>query len=481
MTVQLKDSAGTVIGSVNPADYLPSGGISTDWQTVIIPLAHLGVTSATVVSGVIIQSANVPPSAVYIDSVRFDNVGLSFPGNIYSEGAAPGWLNRSWAQNTFFGAGAGAARHGYKEIRAYFFNQWDGVYLLNQTGIPTSGFNVLSFSVKAMGTGFADLDGMQIQLRRPNETVISTLTLNPYLPNVTITGNTWYNITIPLTDFGAQNITLGGVVFMRSNPTYRATVWFDDINIATYRRYSASGNKRRNVVLEAFYALRPIHDGGCDKLIPPSTGDCVSSWNYINDDAIFGAGTSDYPASSYERAKGWYNCDSSVWWQTIGEQPCYNPNYPQRPVSFYNFVGNYGFGPWAGNYGAVGRGGQCMYFANLVLLRSGSHTTVFPGYANMLSIPNSELDLTKAIEGDIVLSSSVPHVAIVVAIRRNGQGVATDLDLIDANWVRDQPLGTGYREIIGRHILNISYLQSNGFKIWTRTAYYGDLAGYVAD
>jgi len=40
-------------------------------------------------------------------------------------------------------------------------------------------------------------------------------------------------------------------------------------------------NSRRAVVLEAFYALRPSHDGGCDKTI---SGNCVASWPYLTDD-----------------------------------------------------------------------------------------------------------------------------------------------------------------------------------------------------
>src|SRR5207245_112705 len=128
-----------------------------------------------------------------------------------------------------------------------------------------------------------------------------------------------------------------------------------------------------------------------------------------------------------------------------------------------NFAANYGFGPWGGSYGyeAIGRGGECFYFADLVLWRAslpGAPKLTFPipSYAALASQSQSNLQMTH--EGDIIFSSSVPHVAIVVEIKRDGSNNVASLDLIDANWLSDT--GGPWREVIGRHNLSVSYLQS---------------------
>lgn len=72
---------------------------------------------------------------------------------------------------------------------------------------------------------------------------------------------------------------------------------------------------------------------------------------------------------------------------------------------------------------------------------------------------NIETDLTKAVEGDVILTYNngiTNHVAIVVEIKRTN-GVVTGLDVIDANFISDN--GSINREVIGRHLFSISYLQ----------------------
>lgn len=457
LVVGLKDVSGNDIGSANITDYIDSNGIPANgWVNVIIPLGKLNGIN-TFISGIIVMnSSSGGATTIYLDSVKFDKVGLSFGGNIYSEGPEPGWQNWSWAQTTFFGNGG--ARHGYKEIQAHFWNIWDGVYLHNvQGGTPVAGYNYLEFSLNGKAQGYNDLVALQIQLTRPDQTAIGTLFLANYISG-TIIQNQWYDFAIPLSDFGVQATDiLGGVTFMQAS-SYPLYVWLDDINIAGQRRHSASGNLRRNVVLEAFYALRVTHDGGCDNLI---SGNCVSSWNYLNDDATFHSSDSGQPdTSSYGVVKGWYGCDSSVW-VTNPLDPCYYNG--TTPVDFYRFAANYGFGPWSGQYGAIGRGGECKYFANLILFRSGSYKGRLPSYAEIMA--NSTSNFQAAREGDILVSSLLPHVAIVVEIKRDTNGNVSHLDVIDANWLRDTP--GGWREVIGRHSLSIASLQANSFVIWT--------------
>lgn len=211
---------------------------------------------------------------------------------------------------------------------------------------------------------------------------------------------------------------------------------------------------RRAVVLEAFYALRPSHDGSCDKTI---TGQCVSNWNYLNSDI-----------GSYQVLKSWYACNASDW--AVRSDTCYYAG-ALTGASFYSALGTYGYGTFGGSYGPLGRGGQCTFFANMILHRSGSHSSPFPTLQTMWA--NTEPNLQKAVEGDVIQvygdSHFTNHVAIVVEIKRSGS-VITGLDVIDANFISDVP-GMADREVIARHLLLISNIL-NHYRIWKGTAYY---------
>ena len=218
-----------------------------------------------------------------------------------------------------------------------------------------------------------------------------------------------------------------------------------------------SSNKRRAVVLEAFYALRPSHDGSCDRTIPSPTGEgsgnCISTWNYLASDTY-----------AYNLIRGWYGCNASIW-ALPGDGSGCGGSYP---FSFYNNV--YGYGYSNGPYGFVGRGGQCKFFADLVLYRSGAQKLrndephALPRYEEMWA--NSTTELHTAREGDVLIKFNSPgfdHTAIVVEVKRTN-GVVTGLDVIDSNFVSDS-FPTSGREVIGRHLFKLWQIQ-NVYRIW---------------
>jgi hypothetical protein len=217
-----------------------------------------------------------------------------------------------------------------------------------------------------------------------------------------------------------------------------------------------STNDRRAVVLEAFYALRPSHDGSCDKTI---AGDCISNWNFI-----------DSNASAYAVMKSWYGCNASDW--SVHGDACFSAG-DTTAASFYSNVASYGYGTFGGWYGAVGRGGQCTFFTNLVLYRSGSHTSSFPSLSTMWA--DTETNLQKTVEGDVLQVYGVRnyenHVAIVVQVYRTGT-IVTGLDVIDANFITDIA-GMANREVIARHLLPVSSAQGV-YRIWKGTRYYDE-------
>jgi hypothetical protein len=220
-----------------------------------------------------------------------------------------------------------------------------------------------------------------------------------------------------------------------------------------------SNNNRRAVVLEAFHAIYPPADGGCVKTIPASgpNAKCVSNWNYLNDDY-----------GKYSTVKSWYGCLSSGWAQPGDGCPA---NF--TAASFFSNVASYGFGTFGGYYGPVGRGGQCKYFTNLILYRSGSHPYLLPRYSDMWT--NVDMVLTNAKPGDILTTSPTrnpTHTTIVVEIKYDSFGKVKGLDVIDSNWVSDMGT-TMQREVIGRHEMLLSDYQGQ-FGIWKGVSYYSE-------
>jgi hypothetical protein len=218
-------------------------------------------------------------------------------------------------------------------------------------------------------------------------------------------------------------------------------------------------NLRRAVVLEAYHALRPAADGSCDRTI---NGNCVSSWNYLND---------DYWA--YDRLKSWYTCNSSIWFKSANNFNGVYCGSSTKPYSYYSEMHLYGLNnynaPGRNYFGAsYGRGGQCKHFANLITYRSGADPNQQATYTTMTGSSfriDTQTNLGRVREGDVIFSPNV-HTAIVVGIVRSGTSI-TGLTLVDSNYV-----GGRDNEIIGKHVMSSTELSGNGYRVWTGTSYY---------
>jgi hypothetical protein len=206
---------------------------------------------------------------------------------------------------------------------------------------------------------------------------------------------------------------------------------------AAYARLAK--NDRAAVVQEAFYALDPYHNGQSYKDIPYGSHNYASIWNYVDSDH-----------GAYKTLKGWYGTGLASLWS-----------------SFFSDVHSYGYSNAAGQYGDVGRGGQCKFFANLIEYRSDSYTKCFPLTKDMLK--NAEGDLTKAVPGDVLFSTE--HFAIVVSVEKSGKKV-TALGVIDSNFVSDAIPAKDDREVIARHTMDLSYLQKHKYMLWKGITYY---------
>ena len=245
-------------------------------------------------------------------------------------------------------------------------------------------------------------------------------------------------------------------------------------------------NPRRAVVLEAFYALNQNYDGSCGQVT--NDGKCLSNWNFLND---------PLGSSAYQTVKPWYDqdiggsytCLASDWAIPANDNGCPNLTTLNNPPSFYSDVSDYGFSTAGGQYGTVARGGQCTFFANLLLYRSASDTQEFPSLSTMWA--NTDPNLQDVLEGDVLQVFNDPaqgfgnHITVVSQVYRNGSTV-TAVDVVDANLLTDLFDQNGDRvedrEVIGRHqfcittdgscqFSGVQYIQGH-YQIYKGTAYY---------
>ncbi len=161
-------------------------------------------------------------------------------------------------------------------------------------------------------------------------------------------------------------------------------------------------NDRYSVVQEAFYALNRAHTGSSSKRLTTGGGTWTASdWNYLNSDTrAFSTMTSRYGAYS----SNYYPGSASSWGQTSS---------------------------------GYGRGGQCKFFANLLLYRAGVDTRTFPSYSTWRSSYRGT-KASCAQKGDIIWRSSggsTGHVAVVVDILAGNSAscTVTEVDVVDSN------------------------------------------------
>lgn len=180
-----------------------------------------------------------------------------------------------------------------------------------------------------------------------------------------------------------------------------------------------------------------------------------------------------YVGSGYnDKLVGRYNyllSDVGAYWHTREGQ--WKVRYPDWAVSSNSdsylrqllLDGNL---PAYGLAGGVGRGGQCKYFANLVLYRAEvAGADPMPTYGHLRGRSSRY-----ARPGDILFRDDFPknrHTAIVVRVLQGNpnSGTVTRVQVVDSNWVYG-----GGKEIIGIH--NYYGSQLAVYEIWSGAPYY---------
>lgn len=190
---------------------------------------------------------------------------------------------------------------------------------------------------------------------------------------------------------------------------------------------------RTAVVNEAYYALSGV---------PYSSSIGSSTWNYLSSDP-----------GAY-----WHTRD---YWTTRYPVNGYMTNANDLVLRNYFIAGNL---PAYGRYNGYLRGGQCKYFANLLLYRAGvANVDPMPTYTTMATQAKSS---SYAKPGDVLFRTNY-HTAIVTRIisGNSATGTVTSVEVVDSNYV-----GGAGNERIGLHTFSGTTLTQ--YKVWTGVSYY---------
>lgn len=158
--------------------------------------------------------------------------------------------------------------------------------------------------------------------------------------------------------------------------------------------------------------------------------------------------------------------DMNAYWHTRNSWSVRYPyGYMSNNVNSYlttlfydGKIQEYGF------YGGKPRGGQCKYFANLLLYRAGVislKTDPFPTYAEMQQNSNPA---SSAKPADVLFQNGV-HTAIVTGVVRDSTGAAISITVVDSNWVTG-----GGNEVIGTHTYNKDQIAN--YRVYAGVPYY---------
>ena len=210
--------------------------------------------------------------------------------------------------------------------------------------------------------------------------------------------------------------------------------------IAVEARLAPPGNQydRQAVVNEAWYAM-----SGNPYACPTTyyKGYMVSNWNYMADDMS----AQKVIVGRFGSAAGW------------------------TATRVANGEKQYGY------YQNMGRGGQCLFFVNLILYRSEADQR----YHNRWStLESSSAPIDNMKPGDIIFTlkkwGKAPYNHAAIVVYKSGNTVG----LIESNWVDANPTATppigsaSGGEIISYRTTTISNLRNAGYKVYTGVDYY---------
>jgi hypothetical protein len=136
---------------------------------------------------------------------------------IYDDALAAGWADWSWAAVNL--SASAPVHSGSQSVAVTYTGGWQGLYLAH-LGLSTLGFTELHFFAHGGSIGGQLL---QVYAVRPGD--IS----GPVVPIPPLAANAWTEIQIPLTDLGAADTDITGLVWQDRSGNSQPTFYLDDI------------------------------------------------------------------------------------------------------------------------------------------------------------------------------------------------------------------------------------------------------------
>jgi hypothetical protein len=162
-----------------------------------------------------------------------DYLATTSPGPYaYSDYFSPGWHINSWPNTTSLSTST-TRRSGAYGIYTNATASWARLYIRTTIGFNASGQQTLRFSMMSpAGNG----QNHYIALYNMSGYPITYLPVWNYVSGNTLVPNTWYDIVIPVSDLGAVNQTVGGVVVEigSAGQFYIDEVTFSAVSGSTY-------------------------------------------------------------------------------------------------------------------------------------------------------------------------------------------------------------------------------------------------------
>lgn len=134
---------------------------------------------------------------------------------IYDDAMASGWANWSWGSNIDFESQSG---HSGKAIEITYNDGWSALYLHNDAGVNTNGYESVRFWLNGGSNGG--------QLVR----VCAKVKCDQASDQLTVPANTWTQFDVPLSKLGASS-RMDEFVVQNFTPGSQATMFIDDITL----------------------------------------------------------------------------------------------------------------------------------------------------------------------------------------------------------------------------------------------------------
>lgn len=126
-------------------------------------------------------------------------------------GDSTNWSDWSWSSTRDFNE-TSIVYTGTKSLEVVYTSAWGGLHLRSATGVNTATSTHIQFAIRSSTAN----PTVEIDAYGTGDTLLGDVLLSSYLPGGTMSANTWYLVSIPLSDLSASNTTYTGFVAMRS-------------------------------------------------------------------------------------------------------------------------------------------------------------------------------------------------------------------------------------------------------------------------